>query len=121
MAKSSPAISNFNGGEVGLHGKAHRMVAMLGGALAQADPAPAAQAEQRLDLAHDFAAGGFGFENLPDEALESQAQAEDALSAVGALLGGGEPMGRESVLKEARQLVGAGGQLGFGRGHVRGV
>src|ERR1035437_4141218 len=49
------------------------------------------QAQECLDLADHFAAGGFRFEQLPDEAFEGQAQAEDAVAAVGAvLLGGGQ-------------------------------
>src|ERR1017187_6643463 len=50
----------------------------------------ALQAQPGLDLTDDLAAGGFGFEQLPDEAFEGQAQAEDAVAAVGAVLLGRE-------------------------------
>ena len=50
--------------------------------------ATALQPEQGLDLAHDFPAGGFGVEQLPEEALEGQAQTKDAVAAVGALVFG---------------------------------
>jgi hypothetical protein len=52
------------------------------------DGAFTVQAEKGLHLADDFTAGGLGLEQLPDEALEGQAQGEDALAAVGALLFG---------------------------------
>src|SRR5437867_2348205 len=46
------------------------------------------EAEQSLDMADDLAAGGFGSEHLPEEALEGEAQAKDPVAAVGALIGG---------------------------------
>ena len=54
------------------------------------------QAQEGLDVADDFAAGGGG-EHLPDEALEGQAQGEDAGAAGGAVVRGGEHVGGEEV------------------------
>lgn len=44
------------------------------------------EAQQALNLTHHFPAGRARFKHLPDEALESKAQVETAVAAVGALL-----------------------------------
>jgi len=41
------------------------------------------QAQEGLNLTDDLTAGGFGFEQLPNEAFEGQAQVEDAIATVG--------------------------------------
>jgi len=46
-----------------------------------------------LDGPDDLAAGGFGLEQLPDKTLEGQAQAEDAVAAVGAFILAGKQLG----------------------------
>ena len=51
------------------------------GAAVFIDPALVMEGEEGLDLADDFAAGGFGFEDLVEEAKEGAAHAEDALAA----------------------------------------
>src|SRR5213592_2718438 len=48
------------------------------------------QAEEGLHLPHDLAAGGSRLEHLPEEALTGQAQAVDAMTAVGAFVFGAE-------------------------------
>ena len=97
------------------------------------DQSPTGQPEERLDLADDFAAGGFGFEQLPEEALESQPQREDAVAAVRTFfLRGEQGRGQEvvQVLLELRQgglaegLSGPaaqGGQAGAQSGEIRSV
>ena len=70
------------------------------------------QAQQGLDVADDFAAGGVGLEQLPDEAFEGQAQGEDALAAVGAFLHSGEQGGGEEVPQVFLEL----GQGGLAEG-----
>jgi hypothetical protein len=91
------------------------------GRIARLDRPFAVQAEEGLDLAHHLAAGGPGLEHLPEEAFEGQAQTEDPLPAVGALvLGGQQPGGQEvaQVLLElgqgglAERLGGAAAQGG---------
>jgi len=58
------------------------------GGVAFINPAVTVQPEQSLNMADDLATGGSGFEYLPQKAFAGQAQAEDALAAVRALLGG---------------------------------
>ena len=77
------------------------------------------QAQQRLDLADDFTAGGFGFEHLPDKAFESQAQAEDAVAAVGADLFGGEQRRGQKIAQMVLEL-GQGGLADGGGGAAQG-
>jgi hypothetical protein len=67
------------------------------GRVALVDRGPAVQAQEGLDLAHNLPAGGLGFEHLPDEALEGQAQAKDPLPAISSLLGGREQGGGQEV------------------------
>ena len=62
------------------------------------------QPEQGLDLADDFPTGGFGFEQLPEEALEGQAQTEDAVAAVGASVLSREQRCREEIAQVFLQL-----------------
>ena len=47
---------------------------------------PASQPKQGMNLAHNFAAGGLGFEHLPKEAFAGQAQRENALATIGAVV-----------------------------------
>ena len=68
------------------------------------DRALAVQPEEGLDLPHDLPAGGFGSEQLPDKALEGQAQGEDAVAAVGAVLRGGEQRGGQEVAQVFLEL-----------------
>jgi hypothetical protein len=63
------------------------------GGVAFVHPTATRQPEQGLDLAHDFAAGGVGFEHLPDEAIEGQPEAENPVAAVGSLVRGGQQRG----------------------------
>jgi len=60
------------------------------GRVALVDGSSVAEAQERLHLADDFAATGFGFEHLPEEALDGQAQVKATIAAVGTLLGAGE-------------------------------
>jgi hypothetical protein len=85
------------------------------GRIAFIHPAPSAQAEQGLDLPHDFAAGGFGLEHLPDETLESQAQTKDPVPAVGALVLGAEQRRGQEVAQVFLEL-GRGGLADGGNG-----
>jgi len=48
--------------------------------------ASAMQSAEGLHLADNLPAGGFGFEQLPDEALEGEPQVEDPVATVGALV-----------------------------------
>jgi hypothetical protein len=63
-------------------GKALARLDVGGGALIHL--ALAQRLEERLDGTDDLAAGGSGFEHLPQEAFKGQPQAENALAAVGA-------------------------------------
>ena len=74
------------------------------GRVAFIDVAAVAQPEQGLDLPDDLPAGGFGFEHLPEEALESEPQAEDAVAAVGAFVLGREQGRREEVAQVFLEL-----------------
>jgi len=74
------------------------------GRIALIDRCPALQAQEGLDLTDDLAAGGFGFEQLPDEAFEGQAQAEDAVAAVGAVLLGGEQRRGQKIAQVLLEL-----------------
>jgi hypothetical protein len=51
--------------------------------------------KERLHRSDHLAAGGLGFEHLPDKALESQAQREHPLPAVLALLFARQQLGRQ--------------------------
>ena len=66
--------------------------------------AAAVQPEQGLDLADDLPAGGLGFEQLPEKALEGQAQAKDAVAAVGTFVFGGEQRRRQEVAQVFLEL-----------------
>ena len=66
------------------------------------------QAQEGLDVTDDFAAGGVGFEHLPEEALAGQAQVEDAVAAVGAFVGRGEH-GRRQELPQVLLELSQGG------------
>ncbi len=68
------------------------------------DRAVVVQAEEGLDLADDLPAGGFGFEHLPEKALEGPAQAKDALRGVGALVFGREQQRWQEVAQVFLQL-----------------
>jgi hypothetical protein len=76
------------------------------------DRALAVQPEEGLNLPHDLPAGGFGFEQLPDKALEGQAQGEDAVATVGALVLGGEQGGGQEAAPVFLEL----GQGGLAQG-----
>ena len=61
-----------------------------------ANPTRTHQSEERLDLAHDFAAGASGIEHLVEKAKEGAAERVNLLAAVRAFLGlGQEPSGQE--------------------------
>jgi hypothetical protein len=68
--------------------------------------------KEGLDGADDLAAGGSGLKQLPDKALECQAQAEDAVTAVGAFIFTGEQLGRE----QCAQLVHQEGEMDLAQG-----
>jgi hypothetical protein len=74
------------------------------GRVAFIDVAAALQPEQGLDLSNDFPARGLGFEQLPEKALEGQAQAKDAVAAVGTLVFGREQGRREEVAQVFLEL-----------------
>ncbi len=78
------------------------------------------QAEEGLHLADDLAAGGLGFEHLPEEAFEGQAQAEDALTAVGTVLFGGEQRGGQQVAEVFLELAQGGLAHGVGGAAAQG-
>ena len=61
-----------------------------------------------------------GGEHLPDEALEGQAQGEDALAAVGAVVRGGEHMGGEEVTQVLLELGQGGLADGLGGAAAQG-
>jgi hypothetical protein len=82
------------------------------GRVAFIDWGAAAQAQERLDLAHHLATGGPGPEHLPDEAFQGQAQAKDALPAVGAVLLGAEERRRQKIAQLLLKL----GQSGLSDG-----
>jgi hypothetical protein len=64
----------------------------------------ALEAEERLHLAHDLAAGGLGLEDLPEETLEGQPEAVDAVAAVAPPLLGGQQVRREDPLEVVLQF-----------------
>jgi hypothetical protein len=68
------------------------------------DRAFAVQAEERLHLAHHLAAGGPGLEHLPDEAFQGEAQTEDALATVKAVILGGEERGGQEIAQVLLEL-----------------
>ena len=87
-AAAGPPIGGLGGGGQGF------FQALLGqslpgldiGRVALINESPARQPKQGLNLAHDFAAGGLGFEYLPKEAFAGQAQRENALATIGAVV-----------------------------------
>jgi hypothetical protein len=91
------------------------------------------QAEEGLHLAHDLAAGGSRLEHLPEEALTGQAQAVDAITAVGALVLGGEQWEGQQIAEVFLELAQSGlaqglsgaaaqsGQAGAEGWEIRGV
>jgi len=93
--------------------------------------ASAMQSAEGLHLADNLPAGGFGFEQLPDKALEGQAQGEDPLAAVGPVPLGGKKRGGQEVAQVFLELgqgglaeaVGGaaaqGGQTGTEGGEIR--
>jgi hypothetical protein len=64
-----------------------------------------------LNLTDDLAAGGFGFEQLPDEAFEGQAQVEDAIAAV---IYGVEEFEGVAVIQADEGCVGGERETGWG-------
>jgi hypothetical protein len=118
-----PALRALRGGAQGLFepwtGQA--LAGLDVGAIAFLNGAAALKAEQGLDLANDLATGGLGIEHLPDKTFEGQAEAEDALAAVGAILLGAEERGGEQVAQVLLELgqgalaQGAGGPAAEGR------
>lgn len=56
-------------------------------------------------MADDFATGGFGFEQLPKEALESQAQREDPLPAIETLVLCREECGGQQIAQMVLKLA----------------
>ena len=71
------------------------------------DPAPPLEPEQGLHLADDLPTGGLGLEQLPEEALESQAEAVDAFAAVSPLVLGGKQVDGQ-ISSQARLQLGQG-------------
>jgi hypothetical protein len=76
--------------------------------------------EEGLDLADDLAAGGLGFEQLPEEALEGQPQGVNARAAVGALVFGGEQRRGQQVVQVLLELSQGGLAKGLGRAPAQG-
>jgi hypothetical protein len=76
------------------------------------DRTAAPEAEERLHLADDLAAGGLGFEQLPEETLEGQPQAVDPVTAIASLLF----LGQEVGWKDAFQVPFQFGQGGLADG-----
>ena len=66
------------------------------------------QAEEGLHLAHDLAAGGSRLEHLPEEALTGQAQAVDAMTAVGAFVLGAEQGDGQQIAEVFLELAQSG-------------
>lgn len=89
------------------------------------------QAKEGLDVADHLAAGAAGVKGLPEETLHRQAEVEDAVAAVEALVFLGQKIGRQDVVQEGFQLgqggladllggaLAAGGQLGAPGGEKR--
>lgn len=90
------------------------------GRVVRIDPPPAVQAEECLDVADHLAAGGGWVEQLPHEAFEGQAQAEDALATVGPLLGGRQERGREDLAQVVLELTQGGLAEGVGGAPAQG-
>src|ERR1017187_6252718 len=105
-AWAGPTIRGLGGGGEGLFqsffGPAEPALDIDGVALI--DVAAALQPEEGLNLAHDFPTGGFGVEQLPEEALEGQVQTKDAVAAVGALVFGREQGRWEEVAQVFLEL-----------------
>jgi len=56
------------------------------------------QSKERLDLAHDLAAGAIGIEDLIEKAKEGASEAIDPITAVGAFVSlGQQPRGQEGA------------------------
>jgi hypothetical protein len=107
-AGQSPAAAgaSFGGGSGGgqdpcqtVFGQALAGLAIGAGALVHR--AETFEPEEGLNLAHDLTASSLGFENLPQETLEGQPQAIDALAAVVRLV----LLGKEMKRKEAFQIM----------------
>jgi len=114
------AVHHFDRAALELAGRAHATIGGLGGGaqglhlsgVAVIDRTLVVELKERLDLANDLAAGGLGFEELPEEALERQPQGENALAAVRSLLFGGKQRSGQQV---AQVLLGL-GQGGLANG-----
>ena len=131
---ADPSVGNLGGAGQGsfqtFGGKPLTGLDVGGGALI--DRAPAQRLEEGLDGVNHVAAGGPGFEHLPDEAFESQAQAKDPLATAGTLVLGSQEMNGEKVaqlLTQGQELQGTqglggalaeGGELGAQFGEERG-
>ena len=116
-ARADAAVRHLGGGADGLFQSLSGQ-ALSGldiGRVAFVDGGPAVQAQEGLDLAHDLPAGGLGFEHLPDEALEGEAQAKDPLTAIDALIGSREQGGGQEVAQVFLKLGQGGLAEGMGR------
>ena len=106
-AGTDPAIGGLGGGLDGffqpLLGEAQAGLDV--GRIAFRDRRPALQRAQGLDLADHLAAGGPGFEHLPQKAFERQARREVALPAVGSLLLAGQERGGQQVADLVLELA----------------
>ena len=72
------------------------------------------QAQQSLDLSDDLAAGGLGCEDLPDKTFKGQAQAKNALTAVGTFVGGRQERCRQELAQVFLELAQGGLANGLG-------
>src|SRR5215468_10696925 len=63
------------------------------------------QTKERLDLANHFAAGGIGLEDLIKETKEGPAHAENALPAVGPLIGLRQQAGGQEGIEQQLQVT----------------
>ena len=84
------------------------------------DRRQAVQRAQGLDLADHLAAGGPGFEHLPQKAFEGQAQGKVALAAVGALVFAGQERGGQQVAELVLELAQGGLAQGVGGAPAQG-
>lgn len=94
-ARADPAIGGLGGGLKGffqpLLGQTQAGLDI--GRIGFRDRRPARQGAQGLDVADHLAAGGPGFEHLPQKAFEGQAQREGALAAVESIFLAGQERG----------------------------
>jgi hypothetical protein len=87
----------------GVQGQAETSLAV--GAAAVANSALALEGEESLDLVDHFPTGTAGVEDLVEKAPESATDREDAVAAVGALVGLGQQAGGEVLAEELFEVV----------------